>query len=221
MPCLALLAVACGGPPVSGIEASEVNVSLFAVASAPDVAGLGEGTEEGGIKVHRAFIATHSMTLVPCLEDAAKIVLAPNGYDLYAPPLVGETVTTSVTELCAIELALAPLGSKANDSEPDDAAIAIEADDDAGDAFELESATEKTYVLEGVDGRSFGALPLLLTFDVSKWLDGVPTDPDMADAAVELLEEQTAAAMTLYEDTDGDYVLDDDEMTPIATAHER
>jgi hypothetical protein len=206
---------------VAGLEASEVNVSLFAVASNSEVAGIGNPTEEGDFGVKRAFIATSSLTLVPCLEDAAEIALAPNGYDLVAPPLMGETVTTAVTDLCALELSLAPLGSKAPDDVPADAAILLNAETAAGDALELVSAREATYVLEAEEGRSFGALPLLLTFDVSKWLEGAPTEPDMVDAAVEIMEQQTAAAITLYEDKNGDYVLDEDEMTPIATARER
>lgn len=218
LPCLALLAAACGGPPVAGVEADEVSISLFAITSDPEVAGLSEATTaEGGINVKRAFIATSSLTLVPCLEDAAKIKLAPSGYDLVAPPLAGETVTTAVTELCSIELSLAPLGDKAHDGEPADATMSIDAENEPGDALEFVSDSEQKLVLESVNGTSFGPLPLLLTFDVAKWLDGVSSDPDQVDEGVALVEEQLADAVTLYEDTNGNYLLDDDEMTPIAT----
>jgi hypothetical protein len=218
LPCLALLAVGCGGPPVAGVEADEVNLSLFAITSDPEVAALtASTTAEGGIYVKRAFIATSSLTLVPCLEDAAKLKLGPSGYDLIAPPLAGETVTTAVTDLCAIELTLAPLGDKAHDDEPDDAAISIKAENEAGDALDFVSDSEQKLVLESVNGTSFGPLPLLLTFDVAKWLDGVSSDPDQVEEGSALVEKQLADAATLYEDTNGNYLLDDDEMTPIAT----
>lgn len=210
------LAIGCGGPPVTGLESSEVNISLFAVASAPDVAGIGNGSEEGGLSVHRAFIATSSMTLVPCNEDAAEIKLKPGAYDLLAPPLVGETVNTAVNELCALKLALAPLGSDAPEGAPENAATLIDAENESGEALELIGENPDTVVLEAVDGVSFGPLPLLLTFDVSIWLDGVSHEPDMTDEASEVMAAQTALAMTLYEDTNGDYRLDDDEKTPIA-----
>ena len=58
---------------MTGLEASEVNVSLFAIASDPDVAAIGSATADDGLGVRGALIATSSMTLVPCLEDAAEV----------------------------------------------------------------------------------------------------------------------------------------------------
>lgn len=215
-PCLALFALACGGPPVTGIESTEVSISLFAVASAPEVAGIGDETAEGGLSVRRAFISTSSMTLVPCNEDAAEIALKPNGYDLLAPPLVGETISTAVNELCALKLAFAPVGDDAPQGVPENSATLIQAYNEADDPLELVGESEDTFVLES-DGISFGPLPLLLAFDVSTWLDGAPHDPDMIAEAVAVMEAQTAQAMALYEDTNGNFLLDDDEKTPIAT----
>lgn len=211
---LAALPLGCGSPDVGDIQEAEINVTLLAVASDPAVAQISE--PDGGLGVTRAFISAKAFTLVPCLEDAAEVRLSHRGYELIGPEISGETVTTNVTELCGLRLDIEPVAANATDGVPEDAGSFLEGTDAGELPFELMSPTPTSLLLETDDGKPFGAGRLLLTFDLSIWLAGVPLETGMVETAVELLDEQIKDAALVYEDRNNNGFLDTDEEEPVA-----
>lgn len=212
----ALLTIACGGPSVGDILGDEVRMTATGVASAPEVASIGEAS--GGLGVTRLYVSTSSLSVLPCSDDASDIVLGARGFDLLTSPPPHETISTSVTELCGLRIDIDPVSQNALDGIPEGAALYVEGTDAEGAAFALSSDTSSSILLEAVDGKAFGDAPLLLGLDVSSWLDSVSLAADMTSQAQELLDTQTRSAFALYVDANENKRLDDDEATPVARA---
>jgi hypothetical protein len=214
----ALLPLACGGPSVGDILSEEVRMTVTAVASAPEVVSLGDSS--GGLGVTRLYVSTSSLTTMPCSDDASDIVLGARGFDLLTSPPPHETISTSVTELCGLRLDIDPVSQNALDGIPEGATLFAEGTDAAGEAFAFSTESSSSIVLEAVGGVAFGRRPLLLGFDVSTWLAGLPLAaelPSRASQEHELLDEQALEAFALYVDENENLSLDDDEKTPVAT----
>lgn len=210
------LGAACGGPKLGDLQISEITLTLTGTASQPDVAAIGESA--GGLSVTRAYVSASSLSLLPCSKDAAHVMLGPRGYDLLLEPPPSEGVTTAVTELCGLRLDVDPLSENALEGVPEGASLFVEGNDADGAPFQLSSDSSLSLLLEADEDASFGAAPLLLGFDVSLWLAGIPLAEDRVDDAVELLEAQLESAAALYVDGNDDQRLDDDEKTPVAQA---
>jgi hypothetical protein len=210
---LALLPLGCGGPSVGDILGERVSMTVTGVASAPELASIGEAA--GGSSVKRLYVSTSSLTTMPCREDASDIVLGARGFDLLTSPPPHETISTSVTELCGLRIDIDPLSQNALEGIPEGAAVYAEGTDAAGMPFAARSERSSSIRLEAVGGVPFGERALLLGFDVSAWLSGLSFSGDMADE--ELLSEQTSAAVALYVDQNENLSLDEDEKTPVAT----
>jgi hypothetical protein len=205
---LSTLAVACGGPTVGEIVSQEIVVTVRAVASEPK-----EDT-----KVTRAFLSTSALTLTACNEEVAPIVLDPRGYELVSDDPYQETIRTAVNELCSVRLDVEPLDENESEGVPAGASVYVEGTDASGEPFTLSSESAFSLSLEADADSSLGKVPLLVGFDVSVWLKGLPLPPDMSDMAAQMFEEQLTDATALYVDYDEDGVLDDDESTPISHA---
>ena len=213
---LAPLALACSSPGVGNLAASEVAVTVTAVASAPDVAALGES--QGGLGVSRVFVSSSSFRLLPCDSGSANVTLEPRGYDLLAEAKPRESVGTLVSDWCGLQLDIDPVARNAAEGVPEGASLYVEGTDAAGAAFALTSEASTSVLLEAVDGVSFGSVPLLLGLDVSAWLEGVPLTPELASMAAEQLVERAPTALALYADANDDQSLAEDETTPVAVA---
>lgn len=213
---IALLAAACGGPEVGDIVGNEVSLTVTAVASAPEVAALGEA--QSGVGVSRAFVSTSALSVVPCRDGADDITLGARGYDLLSDPPPSERVTTAVYELCALRVDIDPVAQSATEGVPAGASLYVEAQDSAGEPFTLSSERSVSLQFRAENGESFGEQPLLLGFDVSVWLASLPLPEDMADAAADLFDSQLVDSAALYVDNNGNQALDPDEQTPVAHA---
>lgn len=217
---LSILACGCGGPELGDIVDDEVLLTVTAAAFEPEQASLGE--PQGGLGVTRLYVSTSSLTLVPCDEGVREIMLGPRGYELISEVASGEVVSTSVTRWCELGLDIDPIADNAGEGVPEGAAIYIEGTDAEGTAFTLATDRSSSIRLTTSGDASFGRTPLLLTFDVSRWLSGI-TVADleaMPEAAQELVDGRTAPAFALFADANGDDQLDEDEQPPIATALE-
>lgn len=212
----ALLAAACGGPEVGDIVGNEVSLTVTAVASAPEVAALGEA--QSGVGVSRAFVSTSALSLMPCREGADDVTLGARGYDLLSEPAPSERVTTAVYDLCNLRLDIDPVSQSAADGVPEGASLYVEGKDAAGEPFALSSERSVSLLFPAESGASFGDQPLLLGFDASVWLAGIPLTEDLADAAQDLFDSQLVDSVALYVDSNGNQALDDDEQTPVARA---
>jgi hypothetical protein len=207
-------ALACSSPGVANLAASEVVVTVTGVASAPEVAALGES--QGGLGVSRVFVSTSSFRLLPCDSGSADITLGPRGYDLLADAVPREPVGTLVTDWCGLQLDIAPVARNAAEGVPEGASLYVEGTDPEGTAFALSSSASTSVLLEAVDGVSFGRVPLLLGLDVSTWLEGVNLSPELGETTGEQLAERAPAAFALYADAEENQSLDEDETTPVA-----
>jgi hypothetical protein len=215
-----LTALACGGPDVGEITEQRVTVTLNALSSQPSVAAVDTATT--GLSVQRAFVSASAMTLVPCDEDAASIVLPARGYDLLDSP--SEEVTTAVTDLCAVQLDLDPVSDAATEGVPDGATLYAEAKAPSDQALSFVSDRSHALRFEAKGGAAPGP-SLIVGFDLALWLTGLPLPPgdampptDMTEAESDLFDSQLRSAVALYADSNENQRLDDDETTPIAIA---
>jgi hypothetical protein len=208
------LALACSSPGVANLAASEVVVTVTGVATAPEVAALGES--QGGLGVSRVFVSSSSFRLLPCDSSAADITLEPRGYDLLAKAVPREAVGTLVTDWCGLQLDIDPVARNTTEGVPEGASLYVEGTDADGAAFALTSEASTSVLLEAIAGVSFGDVPLLLGLDVSAWLEGVALAPELAEMSSEQLVERLPVALALYADANENQSLDEDETTPVA-----
>lgn len=214
--CFALSSAACGGPELGDIVGNEVNLTMTAVASAPEVAAIGE--PQGGLGVSRAYVSTSSLSLMPCAENASSLTLGARGYDLLQEPSPNERVTTASWQLCGLRLDVDPVSESAVDGVPRGSSLYVEGQDAAGATFTLASERSCALLFTPDEAASFGEQPLLLGFDVSLWLAGLPLPAAQAEMAGKLFADQLQESAALYVDSNGNRVLDDDEKTPVARA---
>ncbi len=221
VPAVAALALtaACGGPAVADLDQGEVRITVAGVAGKPEVAAIGDA--QGGLAVSRSFLSASAMTLIPCRSGAGNIELDARGYELISDPPMSERVSTAVYELCGLQLDIQPVAENVTAGVPQGASLYIEGQDADGADFSLESETSTSLRFETDDGSAFGDQPLLLGFDVSTWLAGLPLPADMADASATQLDSQLVNATALYADSNRNGALDADEQTPIARATTR
>lgn len=203
----------CGGPAVGDITSQEVTLTLQGMASAPDVAAIGEPAE-GGLGVARVVVRASTITFEPCRKNVEGITLDPRAYELLQHPAPSETVTTAVQEWCGLQLDLEPNAFNRAEGVPEDATLYIEVTGESGETHTLTSEETTSLHFQTDAAASFGEQPLLLGFDVSRWLADVPLDTGSSEA----LAAQLKIAAALYVDTNGNGRLDDDEQTPLAEA---
>lgn len=195
---------------------NEVSLTVAGVASAPDVAAIGEAQQ--GLGVTRMYVSTSALSLMPCREGADDVTLGARGYDLLSEPAPSERVTTAVYDLCSVRVDIDPVSQSAADGVPEGASLYVEGKDAAGEPFALSSERSVSLLFPAESGKSFGDQPLLLGFDASVWLAGIPLTEDLADAAQDLFDSQLVDSVALYVDSNGNQALDDDEQTPVARA---
>ena len=212
----AALLGACGGPTLGDITEQEVSLTVTGVASAPDVAAIGEA--QGGLGISRAFVSASALSLLPCAAGADDIVLQARGYDLLTQPAPSERVTTAVFEFCGLRLDIDPVAQNASDGIAQGASLYVEGKDATGADFTLQSDSSASLLFETDAAASFGQQPLLLGFDLSLWLAGLPLPADMADKSAQLFDAQLLDSAALYVDANANQALDDDEQTPVARA---
>ena len=213
---LALLGLGCGGPSVADLAGDEVLLTVTAVTSDPNVASTGES--QGGLGVSRAFVSASAVTLLPCSRDAGALDLGARGYELAQDPPMTERVTTAVAELCGLRVDIDPVDAVAAEGIEPGTTLYVAARDADGNDVTLSSDQSLSLLFEAESGASFGDQPLLLGFDVSTWLAGLPLPEEMADESATVLDSQLLGSAALYVDRNLNHALDADEQTPVARA---
>lgn len=203
----------CGGPSVADITGREVSLTLEGIASAPEIAAIGEPAE-GGLGVTRAVLRAGAVRFEACQKDVEELALAPRAYELAGDPPPSERVTTAVQELCGVQIDVEATGSNRAEAVPDAATLYVEVSDESGESSILTSEAALSLRFETEAASSFGEQPLLLGVDVSTWLADVPLDADVS----EQLAQQLRSSAALYIDANGNGALDDDERTPLAAS---
>lgn len=211
-----MLAAACGGPEVGDVVSQELSLTVRAVSSAPELVAVGE--PQGGIGVSRAYLSSSALSFLPCSERVEDLTLGARSYELVHQPPWSELVSTAVSEFCGVRLDLDPLDENRLKDVPKGASLYVEGTDGNGEPFTLTSESSFSLLLETEQDQSFGEVPLLLGFDTSVWLAGLPLAEELATMSVEMLDEQLRASVALYVDADDDGELDEDETAPIARA---
>lgn len=213
---LGLLGLGCGGPSVADLAQDEVVLTVSAVVSDAEVASTGES--QGGLGVSRAFVSASAVTLLPCLSDASPLGLGARGYELAQDPPMTERVTTAVSELCGLRVEIDPVDAVTAEGVEPGTTLYVAATDADGNDVTLSSDASLSLLFEPEAGASFGDQPLLLGFDVSIWLAGLPLPEEMADQSAALLDAQLRESAALYVDRNLNHALDADEQTPVARA---
>lgn len=213
---LSVNAAACGGPEVGDIVGNEVNLTVTGIASAPEQAALGE--PQAGLGVSRAFVSTSALSLLPCGDNTRDVTLGARGYELLQDPPPSERVSTAAFQLCGLRVDIDPVSESAVEGIPEGSSLYVAGQDAAGEPFTLASERSVSLLFEPESGSSFGEQPLLLGFDVSVWLAGLPLPAELADMSAELFDAQLLDCAALYVDANGNQALDDDEQTPVARA---
>jgi hypothetical protein len=206
------LTVACGGPSVAEVTQEHVTLTVRAFASDPAVANVGK--PDGGIGVARAYLSASAVSLIPC-SGAEQIVLDPRGYELVNEPPYSELVTTAVDEFCGLRVDVDPVDESAAEDVPRGSSLYVAGEDAERKPLTLSSSSSFSLLFETDKSQSFGHEPLILGFDVSTWLAGLPLPEDMTDASTQLFEEQLYGSAALYADKNGNGSLDEDERTPL------
>ena len=206
----------CGGPSLGDLDTGSVAITVRGVVSDPAVAT--SGASQGGLGIERAYVSMSSVTLTPCRQDASEIMLSARSYELVREPPNEELVSTAVTELCGLRFDIDPLEQNASEGVPEGASLYVEGTNAAGAPFEIVSEQSFSLLFEVDESAAFGAEPLLLGFDLSRWLAAIPMDAGYEHLTVEALEAQLRGAVALYGDSDGNGALDDGEQTPVASA---
>jgi hypothetical protein len=213
---LALFGLGCGGPSVADLAGDEVLLTVTAVASDTTVASTGES--QGGLDVSRAFVSASAVTLLPCSTDASPLGLGARGYELAQDPPMTERVTTAVAELCGLRVEIDPVDAVTADGVEPGTTLYVAARDTDGNDFTLSSDESLSLLFEAESGATFGDQPLLLGFDVSIWLAGLPLPEEMAEKSAMLFGSQLLGSAALYMDSNLNHALDAEEQTPVARA---
>ena len=211
-----LLGVGCGGPALADLAQDEVMLTVTAVASDTNVASTGES--QGGLEVSRAFVSASAVTLLPCLSDASPLGLGARGYELAQDPPMTERVTTAVAELCGLRVEIDPVDVVTAEDIHPGTTLFVAARDMDGNDVTLSSDSSLSLLFEVEPGASFGDEALLLGFDVSTWLAGLPLPEEMAEESATLFGSQLHGSAALYVDRNRNRALDADEQTPVARA---
>jgi hypothetical protein len=213
---LALFGLGCGGPTLADLEQDELVLTVTAVASDAKVAAPAESP--GGLAVSRAYVSASAVTLLPCLSDASALGLGARGYELAQDPPMTERITTAVSEYCGLRVEIDPVDDVAAEGVEPGTTLYVAARDAAGNDVTLTSDRSVSLLFEAESDASFGDQPLLLGFDVSTWLAGLPLAEEMADESALQLAAQLPTSAALYVDRNLNHALDADEQTPVARA---
>lgn len=209
------LLAACGSPDFGDLIEPEFTLTLTAHSSDPSKVAVGDAQD--GIGVTRAFVAASAVSLVACSKDVSGIVLDARGYDLRSSP--SEAVSTAVTEWCAIEIDIDPVDGATASGIPDGTSLYVSAKDAADTEYSFSSERSTSLRFESAEAEGFPSSSLIIGFDMSKWLNGLPiAEPDMSETESGVLYDQLPGAVALYVDANLNQELDDDEMDPIAEA---
>jgi hypothetical protein len=217
---LALVAVACTSGTETGNPPTEHTVSIMA---------LGRATTTQALELDQAWLSLHKLSLVPCAPDAATVSTLDFPVDLFHDPPARVTFESAVSDYCGLHLEVAPSASAMPEELSGLSAFVTGVrSDDA--RFELRSVLETSLDFTSADG-AFDTSELVLGVDPEPWfvdadIHGATVTPDGvalidADDNPDILaafEGDTALALALYADADGDGTLAGDELTPIATS---
>jgi hypothetical protein len=224
----ALAAAACGDSE-AGVPVSSSAVTIALTATSTDESRVAVRSESASLNVAELGLSLHSLAIVPCSPDAAAIAHRDYPVDLTAEPAAQANFESSVSGYCSLVLDLGP-------STADEPAVleglAVYVRGTRSDAvpFEIRSELALDIDLSSLDGAPISGHHLALGFDLATWFEGADVESATAtdgaaliDAtsntdALEAFEANSAAAAALYEDADRDGVLDEDELSAIATA---
>jgi hypothetical protein len=218
-PALVVLAACLGcssSPDDSGGDAGQVSIAPLSREPTPQ-----------GVTLDSVELSLARVALVPCVADTALI----NAWDfpipLFHEPAPRVIFECAVNYYCGVQLVRSP--SPANDRLSDLAGYTalFRGTRSDGTPFELRSTATVSFDFHSDSALAAGKL--VLGADLASWLAGVDldgaaasdgsvlVDADHNPDALAAFDAAVEDAFALYEDTNDDGALSDDELTPVAT----
>jgi hypothetical protein len=209
------------------IDSSVTSVALTATSTDEDVIAL--HSESAPLSVDEVGLSLRTLEIVPCAADAAPLAHVDYPVDLAVDPPARASFESGVSDYCALRVDVAPSTDVAPAALQGLAVhlFGVRSDDVR---FEIRSALDFDLSLVTPSGSAFGAKHLALGFDLAVWLAGIDlgaaeltdgvalVDSDVNAELLAAFQANTASAVALYVDADRDGVLDDDELSSIATS---
>ncbi len=188
---------------------------------------LSRDATSNGFTIDTAELSFGSISLDPCISDAALLRTRNFSIDLLHEPAPSVGFVSSVTDFCGVTVELAPATS------PDlpelyGATARFQGTSADATAFTLTSAFDITLAF-GSD-KPLDAMNLVLGVDLDAWFksvdltnaeisdDGVLVDADHNSDVLATFEQATSTAVALYDDANADGALTAAELVPVATA---
>jgi hypothetical protein len=188
---------------------------------------LSRDTTSNGFTIDTAELSFSSISLDPCLSDAALLRTRNFAIDLFHAPAPSVGFISSVTDFCGLTVELAPATSP---DLPELYGATARFQGTTADAtpFTLTSALVTT--LSFGSDKPLDAMNLVLGVDLDAWFQhidltnvetsdaGLLVDADHNPDVLATFEQATSTAAALYDDADGDGALTAGELVPVATA---
>jgi hypothetical protein len=222
-----LATAACGPEAVDPLATPTWEFTLATTST--NTSEVAVRSESAELSVEEAWLSLRSFEMVPCSSDAAPISQSDHPNDLTSAPPAHLAFETGVSDYCAIRLLVTP-SSEAEPAELANLSVHVRGTRSDDVPFEIRSALELDIELRAPSGARFDARHFAVGFDLAAWFTGVDVqgasetegialvDSSSNAAVLSVFETNTSVTVALYEDADRDGLLDDDELTPVATA---
>jgi hypothetical protein len=188
---------------------------------------LARDTTSTGLTLATAELSFSSISLDPCISDAALLRTRNFSIDLFHEPAPSVGFISSVTDFCGVTVEIGPATSS---DLPDLLGASARLHGTSADATPFTLASTLDTTLGFSTDKPLDAMNLVLGVDLEAWLtnvdltnaetsdDGVLIDADHNPDLLASFEQATSAAVALYDDVNADGKLTAEEVVPVATA---
>jgi hypothetical protein len=188
---------------------------------------LSRDATSNGYTLDTAELSFRSISLEPCVPDAALLRTRDFSIDLFHAPAPSVGFFSSVTDFCGLTVELAPATSS-DLPELYGASARFQGTSADATAFTLTSTLDTTLAFE--TDKALDAMNLVLGVDLDAWFenvdltnaatsdDGLLIDADHNPDVLAAFDQAASGAAALYDDADGNGKLTGDELVPVATA---
>jgi len=225
-------------PCLAAASGCSSDVDLPPDSELPEIAVGALGTEVSaqGLALQSAWLALATLTFVPCDPGSASLGTTDFPVNLLVNPPSSLMLDSTVSDYCEIQVTLAP-GDTSYPTSLEGRSVHVTGVRSDETPFDLSSTLSTRLDFVSESGAPFAATKLWLGVDFDAWFadadvenaevsDGVTDAVVLIDAdhnaeVLAAFDDATPLALSLYEDTNDDGKLTDDELEPVARATAR